>query len=69
MIPDEADSEQRAAGGSNPVDPVMDPMVGSHCRAKGPDRVHTGSGQRSSETTAGTRQHTENRLNCVPLNF
>ncbi len=56
-IPGERDSEQCTTSGSNPVDPVMAPVVGSHCRTEGSGRVHTGSRHPTSETTATTYQH------------
>jgi len=54
MLPDEADSEQCTTGGSNPVDPMVVPVVGSYSWTKGSGRVHTGSRHHSSETTNST---------------
>lgn len=64
-LPDEGGGAQRTANGSNPVYPVMVPVVVDHCRTKCSGRVHAGSRHRASETTAGTNNSVKQRLTRV----
>lgn len=64
-IPDEGGGAQCTAYRSNPVYPVMVPVVVDHCRTEGSGRVHAGSRHRASETAAGTNNTVTQRLTRV----